>query len=117
MKIPVEKESTILPVDENLLAILKWRLRLIGPGNRWHPVLLRYIAYLSARIRRHGRRRVQIPPSPDGYQPLSPGSLKHAHEKCYTGKVIGVRYDRFGDFEGFHPVRGRTRALVPGPRT
>jgi len=101
VKIPVQEESTILPVDENLLAILKWRLSLIGPGNRWYPVLLRYISYLSDRINNMGGNASQIPGSPGGYQatPTSPG--KQVRELCYTGKVIGIRYDRFGDFEGF----------------
>jgi len=101
VRIPVQEESTIVPGDENLLAILKWRLSLIGPGNRWYPVLLRYIAYLTARINGMGGNASQIPPSPDGYQPPSRAPVEHAPERCYTGKVIGVRYDRFGDFEGF----------------
>jgi hypothetical protein len=101
VKISVQQESKILPVDENLLAILKWRLGLIGPGNRWYPVLLRYISYLSGRIDGMGGNASQIPSSPGGYQQPSPVLGKHAGEHCYTGKVIGIRYDRFGDFEGF----------------
>ena len=101
VKISVQKESKILPVDENLLAMLKWRLGLIGPSNRWYPVLLRYISYLSGRINGMGGNASQIPPSPGGYQQPSPVLGKHAREHCYTGKVIGIRYDRFGDFEGF----------------
>lgn len=102
MKISVQQESKILPVDENLLAILKWRLGLIGPSDRWYPVLLRYISYLSGRINGMGGNASQIPASPDGYQQQpSPVPGKHARERCYTGKVIGIRYDRFGDFEGF----------------
>jgi len=101
VKIPVQKESTILPGDENLLAVLKWRLGLIGPGNRWYPVLLRWIGYLSGRINGMGGNASQIPPSPAGYQPPSKGPVKHAREHCYTGKVSGVVYDRFGDFVGF----------------
>ena len=100
VRIPVEKDSAILPVDENLLAILKWRLGLIGPANRWRPVILRYIDILSDRINAMGGVASKIPPSPDGYQPPSPVTIKHAHEG-FTGKVVGIRYDRFGDFEGF----------------
>ena len=69
---PVQHESLILPGDENLLAILKWRLGQIGPGNRWYPVLLRWISYLSGRIDGMGGNASQIPASPDGYQPPSP---------------------------------------------
>ncbi len=105
VRIPVQHESLILPGDENLLAILKWRLGLIGPGNRWYPVLLRWISYLSGRIDGMGGNASQIPASPDGYQPPSqvPSPVPHKphREHCYTGKVIAVRYDRFGDFEGF----------------
>jgi hypothetical protein len=116
MRIPVQHESLILPGDENLLAILKWRLGQIGPGNRWYPVLLRWISYLSDRIDNMNGNASQIPGSPDGYQPPSPVPQKHHHEHCYTGKIVGIRYDRFGDFEGFkllcedgdeHRFRGR----------
>jgi hypothetical protein len=101
VRISVQEESKILPADENLLAVLKWRLGLIGPSNRWYPVLLRYISYLSGRINGMGGNASQIPPSPSGYQQPSPVPGKRAREHCYTGKVIGIRYDRFGDFEGF----------------
>ena len=78
VRIPVQKESTILPVDENLLAILKWRLGLIGPGNRWYPVLLRYINYLSGRIDGMGGNASQIPPSPGRLSAPFPVPVKHA---------------------------------------
>jgi hypothetical protein len=103
MMVPVQKESAILPIDENLLSILEWRLTIIGPGNRWYPVLLRYIALLKQRITGMGGDPNKIPPSPTGYQP--PAHVhKHAHkhpEHCYTGKVTDLFFDRFGDFEGF----------------
>ena len=99
-RISVQQESKILPADENLLAILKWRLGLIDPSNRWYLVLLRYMSYLAGRINGMGGNASQIPPSANGYQQPIPHP-KHAGEHCYTGKVIGIRYDRFGDFEGF----------------
>ena len=76
VKIPVQEESTILPDDENLLAVLKWRLGLIGPDNRWYPVLLRYISCLSGRIDGMGGHASKIPASPDGYQLPSKGAGK-----------------------------------------
>ncbi len=119
-RISVQRESEILPADENLLAILKWRLGLVGPNNRWYPVLLRYISCLFGRIDGMGGNASQIPPSADGYQQPFPIPFpvpgKHPGERSYTGKVIGIRYDRFGDFEGFtllskdgheHRFRGR----------
>ncbi len=100
-RISVQQESKILPADENLLAILKWRLGLIDPSNRWYLVLLRYISYLSGRINGMGGNASGIPPSANGYPAHHPVLGKHAGEHCYTGKVVGIRYDRFGDFEGF----------------
>lgn len=121
MKIPVTRESAILSEDENLLAILKWRLGLIGPGNRWYPVLLRYIAVISDRIDGMGGNAAGIPPSPGGYPPPGKsGTGHHHHVHDHVGKIVGVRYDRFGDFEGFslltghgheHWFRGREREM------
>jgi hypothetical protein len=120
-RISVQRESKILPVDENLLAILKWRLGLIGPANRWYKVLLLWIDYLSVRISGMGGDPAQVPPSPKGYPPPPhhpPG--KPPHEHCHTGKVIGIRYDRFGNFAGFtlltlegreHTFHGREHAV------
>jgi len=122
-RVAVRKESTILPNDENLLAILTWRLGQIGTGNRWYPVLVRYISYLSGRIVGMGGNPIMIPSSPNGYQPLLPiptPGTGHGKDHSHTGKVIRVRYDRFGDFEGFtllaksgkeHLFRGRERQM------
>jgi hypothetical protein len=116
----VQRETAILPADENLLAILKWRLTLVGAGNRWYPVLLRYISYLSARIAGMGGDPAKIPPSAGGYQPPSPIAGQGHGQHRHTGKVTGVRYDRFGDFAGFtlmaedgreHSFRGRERKV------
>ena len=103
VRIPVQKEVVILPVDENLLAVLKWRLEIIAPNNRWYPVLLRWISCLSGRITGMGGDPGKIPPSPNGYQPPPAGHGKPGapHERCYTGKVAQLHYDCFGDFEGF----------------
>jgi hypothetical protein len=101
MKVPVQKESSILPVDENLLSILEWRLTLIGPGNRWYPVLFRHIAVLKQRIIGMGGDPKKIPPSPIGYQPPAHVHKHEPSERCYTGKVTSLFFDHFGDFEGF----------------
>jgi hypothetical protein len=105
MNIPVQKDAAILPQEENLLAILRWRLQLVDSSNRWYPVLQRYISYVAARVKGLGGNPAQIQPSPYGTanqagmpQPVLP----HHEERIeYTGKVAGVRYDHFGDFDGF----------------
>jgi hypothetical protein len=102
VRIQVQKEAKILPVDENLLAVLKWRLGIIQPGNRWYPVLLRWISYLNGRIIGMGGNPGKIPASPNGYQPPSShGKPDGSHERCYTGKVVKLLYNCFGEFEGF----------------
>jgi hypothetical protein len=103
VRIPVQKEGKILPVDENLLAVLKWRLGVIQPSNRWYPVLLRWISYLYTRITAMGGDPGKIPASPNGYQAPSPGQGKPGgpKERCYTGKVEKLLYDCFGEFTGF----------------
>lgn len=95
----------ILPSDSDTLAIFRWRLSLMSPGNRWYPVLERYIGYLAGRISGMGGNPGAIEPSPYG-APSSPiliGShpVHSRREHGETGKVEGLVYDRFGDFEGF----------------
>ncbi|MEJ2747937.1 MAG: hypothetical protein P8183_08505, partial [Anaerolineae bacterium] len=97
VKIPVTTREVMLRPDEDALAVMKWRLQQMAPTNRWHPVLQRYIAYLSARVAGLGGDPDAIPPSPDG-APLTPGEQALA---SFTGKVEEVIYDCFGHFEGF----------------
>jgi hypothetical protein len=66
VKIPVSTKEDILPAEENTLAIFKWRLLSMSPTNRWYPVLLRYISYLSARVEGLGGDPDAIPPSLQG---------------------------------------------------
>ena len=99
VKIPVSRAASILPAEENTLAIFKWRLQAMSPTNRWYPVLQRYVAYIAARVEGLGGDPNAIPPSLNG-APQEP------EESCdrviqHTGKVKEVIYDCFGDLEGF----------------
>lgn len=98
VKIPVTTGNVMLPVDENTLAVMKWRLQQMAPANRWRPVLERYISYLGARVSGLGGNPDEIPPSPEG-APVRGGHERAA--KSYTGRVGEVIYDCFGRFEGF----------------
>jgi hypothetical protein len=107
--IPVSTEKELLWPEENTLAIMKWRLTQMPVSSRWYPVLLRYISYLSGRVDAFGGNAGAILPSPTGVPAPAggghhgPGPIGHAHAmEEFTGKVEGVVYDRFGDFEGFH---------------
>jgi hypothetical protein len=89
----------MLRPEENTLAIMKWRLQQMKPGNRWRPVLERYIDYLSARVDGLGGDSNSIQPSPNGV-PIGPGKGSEKDEP-FTGRVAEVLFDCFGEFEGF----------------
>jgi hypothetical protein len=51
VSIPVVSAARLLPQEEGLLAMLEWRQRRLSEDNKWHPVLVRYIAEVAARVR------------------------------------------------------------------
>jgi hypothetical protein len=114
--IPVVTGDQILPAEETLLAIMKWRLQHMSHSNRWYPVLLRYIEYISARVDGLGGDAKNIPPSLNGYLPKRK-PLCEAEE--FTGKICEVLFDCHGDFDGFvlddccesHLFRSRAKAI------
>jgi hypothetical protein len=94
----------MLPMEEDTLAIFKWRLARWPPADRWYPVLLRYIGYISKRVDGLGGNASHVRPSPWGARPPAEKREereKHRERRRHTGKVSGLIYDRFGDFEGF----------------
>jgi Listeria-Bacteroides repeat domain (List_Bact_rpt) len=108
VKIPVKTKEDMLPAEENTLAIFKARLKAMSPTNRWRPVIERYIDMLSARVDGLGGDAKQIPPSFLGNFPRGLGEGGHEGEREarerweeHTGKVGGLIFDHFGDFEGF----------------
>jgi hypothetical protein len=102
VKIPVTTEALLLGPEETTLAIMKARLAAMSPAYRWYPVLKRYIDYVSARVDGSGGNATAIPPSLQGFQPEGHGEHeRHERARRHTGKVAGLIFDRFGDFEGF----------------
>jgi hypothetical protein len=99
VRIPVTTAKTMLPLEENTLAIMKWRLSQMVPSNRWVPVLERYIGFIEGRVKGLGGNPNTIKPSPWGASgaPPTPSAMRNE----FTGKVAGLIYDHFGDFEGF----------------
>lgn len=79
----------------------------MAPVYRWYPVLQRYIEIVSRRVNGAGGVASSIPPSFQGYPTKGsrPGDHDHDrlhdHEEAHTGKIVGLIFDRFGDFEGF----------------
>jgi hypothetical protein len=48
VRIPVSTAEQMRIPEAITLSIMKWRLANLSPGDRWAPVLQRYIAYCSA---------------------------------------------------------------------
>jgi len=108
VSIPVGTAAMLLPQEENLLAILKWRQTLLPASNKWYPVLTRYISYVAARVKGLGGDPGTIPASPTGYQrTLGVITTGNGHKQPegvveeILGKVKGLIFDRWGDFDGF----------------
>ena len=106
VKIPVTGEDVLLGPEENTLAILKARLDAMAPKYRWYPVLKRYIEYVAGRVDGAGGNAGAIQPSLTGvphrhHEPEPEPEHRREREHARTGKVSGLIFDRFGDFEGF----------------
>lgn len=97
VKIPVSTKEVILFLEENTLAVLKWRQEAMSPSNRWYPVLKRYLSYVAARVDGLGGNAAEIQPSLLGV----PVKDVVGEKGEFTGKVCEVIYDCFGNFEGF----------------
>jgi hypothetical protein len=96
------KENLLVP-EEHRLALFRWIAENVLPENRWYPVMQRYIAQLAVRVTGFGGNPADVPPSPTGNVPTQPSPVEtHRHEHHeVTGKVSGLVFDHFGDFEGF----------------
>jgi hypothetical protein len=110
VRIPVTNAKVMLPIEEDTLAILRWRLETKPAPYRWRPVWERYIGLVVERVKGLGGDPNQIPPSLGGFPGKGgghgrpephPGHGEGRDRDTATGKIVGVCYDRFGDFEGF----------------
>ena len=104
LAIPVKDKAVLLEPEERLLSVMRWIGQAIPAHSRWYPVFIRYLDKLGGRVSSFGGDPTQIQPSPTGtgkphrrrpHKP--PEHLRHE----LTGKVAGLNYDHFGDFEGF----------------
>jgi hypothetical protein len=105
VSIPVRTRHALLEPEERLLSVLRWIARSIPHGNRWRPVFERYLGQIAGRVTALGGDPGAIIASPtgDGRKHHPPPKHGHEHERHYrhTGKIAGLLFDRFGDFEGF----------------
>jgi hypothetical protein len=104
----VKPAETALVTAGRLYSIFQWIQQAHTPADRWHPVLDRYLIGLAGLITALGADPAQIPATPTGYGswlpvpiPLAPGPGPGHGEKEVIGKIEGLVFDRFGDFEGF----------------
>ncbi len=108
VRVPVSTGERMLVPEQITLAIMKWRLAHLSPGDRWAPVLKRYIEYSSARLDGVGGDSSKVPASLT-WVPELPGGKKHGEgdghhgtrDRELCGKVAEVIFDCHGDFEGF----------------
>jgi hypothetical protein len=98
--IPVHTKAILLPGEERKLSILRWIQEGIAPGSRWYDVFQRYLDQIAGRVGGLGGDPGDVQPSPTGdwHGPKPSHGGPHGHA---TGKVVGIVYDRYGDFEGF----------------
>ena len=118
------KEQLLYP-SERLLAWLKWRVGVTPSSSRWLPVLQRYLNLTEIQVVTNGGNPGSILPSQTGEvptkKPVPPCPPRPPVSECeFTGKVVAIHYDRFGDFNGFtivseegreHGFRGREHAI------
>lgn len=110
LSIPVSTKAQILPSEERAYSVLRWIESTIPSGDRWRVVFERYVGTVAERVKALGGDPAQIRPSPDGsgvHPRPYPGPKPHptpdrGEERLSAlGKIDGLIYDRFGDFDGF----------------
>jgi hypothetical protein len=94
----------LLEDEVRLLSVLRWILTKIPQPDRWYLPFRRYVQEISERVGGFGGDPGSVKPDPNGL----PGGLEpggglpgEPGRQSFTGKVCGILYDRYGDFEGF----------------
>ena len=103
VNIPISTKENLLVAEEHRFALFRWIADQVLPQSRWYPVMQRYVLQLAGRVSGFGGNPGTILPSPTGHIPGQPGGGQHEHHEHHgvTGKVSGLRFDHFGDFDGF----------------
>ena len=104
LSIPVKSKELLLVTEERDLSVLRWIGEAIPHHSRWYPVFHRYLEQIGERVNVFGGDPTQILPSPTGdgkweRPPHKP--LEEEKRMAFTGKISGLIFDRFGNFEGF----------------
>jgi hypothetical protein len=102
----VQTSKEILPIIERTLVNLRRVVGTIPHENRWYPVMQRYLSQVAKRIKALGGGDGHI--REDGHdldlreeQPRDVDHDRREERAQDEGKIAGLCYDGFGDFEGF----------------
>lgn len=104
--------ETLNKVERNL-SILRWIFESIPRDSRWRPIFVRYLGALADQVASLGGDPGKVLPSGSGNWRGEPGLQKSGAQPKpaggkhgqglhgIQGKIDGLVYDHFGDFEGF----------------
>jgi hypothetical protein len=110
----VQTRSEILPIVDRTLANLRRVIGEIPHENRWYPVMRQYLSQVAKRAvalggvdEQHGLGAHGHHPPPRGHDHPPHHDPRHdtRHEQenrvHFEGKINGICFDQFGDFNGF----------------
>jgi hypothetical protein len=130
--IPVSTKELLLVNEERWLSVLRSVLGKIPIENRWFLVFKRYVQQIAERVGGFGGDPTLINPSPSGDGHHKSHHHHHDHDgdhdkddrdhdhdhhdhdrEEHSGKIVGLVYDCFGDFDGFLlDTHGEQRAFA-----
>jgi hypothetical protein len=96
LALKVQPIKDALPAIERNLSLLRWIFSAIPSNSRWYPIFERYLEGVAAQVSTLGGDPATISPSGTGTWLGGQGD-RHG----IVGKVEGLIFDHFGDFEGF----------------
>jgi len=99
--VAVGDEPRMLPDDIRHLAFLRYVASHRSSNSRWTPIFSRWTAMLADKVRALGGDPNKVPPSLTDPNPAPGPHHRHEPGESVVGKVACLRYDCFGDFEGF----------------
>lgn len=114
VNIPVTTAPVMLPPEEAILSVLKWRTLNMDPVNRWFPVLTKLLGLVVGRVDGLGGNSGAVPPTLSGVPPSAgcgkgekkhhccceDGHGSHSHDR-HCGKHHGKKHN-----EPKHPKSG-----------
>jgi hypothetical protein len=101
LSIPVRTKDVIIESEERLLSVLRYIQKSIPASNRWEPVFNKYVQQIADRVEAFGGDPAKILPTPDGNWQQE-GEKGKERREAFSGKIAGIIYNHFGNFEGFY---------------